>query len=122
MPEGIITYKMVYPHERGDGTCTVMEQEIIFERETSEAEVFSQDLGDHPKVASMKRDMSMELEETYEVGEPELFPGFLSMVDELVALADACEDQEEQQELKKVLIEFQDVFAKDSYDCGETDI
>uniref|UniRef100_A0A8C5Q8I3 ribonuclease H n=1 Tax=Leptobrachium leishanense TaxID=445787 RepID=A0A8C5Q8I3_9ANUR len=120
-PEGLFTIYSVYPFSSEVGICKVEESSVTFDHPltTQEAEEYTHFAGDASK---SNHDLSERLEEAYEIGQPEIFPGFQDMVQQQISFTDGCSNDMERQQLKEVLMEFQDIFAKDSYDCGVTDL
>lgn len=53
---------------------------------------------------------------------PMKYYNLLELVQEQISIADLCSNDMERQVLKEVFLEFKEIFVKDSYDCGLTDI
>ncbi|KAM9319541.1 LOW QUALITY PROTEIN: uncharacterized protein PAF06_003919 [Gastrophryne carolinensis] len=76
-----------------EGTCHIEETSLVFNHESDEKEY---------ELYQLKKEMEQAAEQ--------------------ISLADARSDESKPQQLKKLFIDFQDMFAKDSYDCGVTDL
>ncbi|KAM9324484.1 uncharacterized protein PAF06_000527 [Gastrophryne carolinensis] len=76
-----------------EGTCHIEEASLVFNHESDEKEY---------ELYQLKKEKEQAAEQ--------------------ISLADACSDESKRQQLKKLFIDFQDMFAKDSYDCGVTDL
>ncbi|XP_053327932.1 uncharacterized protein LOC128502195 [Spea bombifrons] len=117
IPEGLFTIQSVYPFNIGEGSCRIEESSIIFDHLIDE-----QEYHDQKKINPPGEDLTSKLEESFEIGQPKVFPGFQERVEEQISMADACANDSERQQLREILMEFQEIFAKDSYDCGFTNL
>ncbi len=58
----------------------------------------------------------------YDLTAEEPYAGFNTQIQQILSDADALHDEVERQGLKEVLLKYKDSFAKDSLDCGLTNI
>lgn len=121
LPEGMFTIESIYPFSAKEGSCHIEETSIVFNHPMKGQEYHDRNEQEQNPYCKTN-ELAIRLEETYEIGKPERFPGFKETVEEIVALADACASDPDQQMLRELLFEFQEIFARDSYDCGNTDL
>ncbi|KAL1269624.1 hypothetical protein QQF64_031913 [Cirrhinus molitorella] len=79
-------------------------------------------ISSHPicKADSVTSPLTVHTTEDGATGEP--FPGFETQVQQILKDADAIQEDADRHKLRQVLYKYKDSFAKDSLDCGLTDL